>query len=142
MSFTFSKKERLCSKLLFDRLFETGKSVYENPLKAIWIFTDEVQITPCLVAISIPKKKIRKAFARNSLKRKIREAYRLNKDILLPFLQSSNMQLACIILYNSSEIADFNVINDALKKILSKIVVKVGENNNNQIVENSTLPLQ
>jgi ribonuclease P protein component len=142
MPFTFSKKERLRSKLLFDRLFETGKSVYETPLKAIWMLTEEVIDTPCQVAVGIPKKKIRKAALRNSLKRKIRESYRLNKSLLLPFLKSSNIQLVCIILYNSSEMNSWEVINEAVNKILNKLIQKIGEINGTPIAENTALPLQ
>lgn len=70
------------------------------------------------VLFSVSKKKIKKAVHRNLIKRRMKEAYRLNKDILSD-PQGSKKSIALI--YVSSEISTFQVIQNKICKILSKV---------------------
>jgi len=83
MKFTFKKYERLYKKKDIDNLFASKKSIFSYPFK---IFIKEIEKNSdsdlSKILISIPKKKFRKAAKRNSLKRLIKEAYRLNKHII------------------------------------------------------------
>ena len=62
--------------------------------------TDHEENVPLKIAISVPKKKFKKAVNRNKLKRYIREAYRLNKYKILGEIKASGRKFSAIIIYN------------------------------------------
>ena len=77
--FSFSKRDKLKSKKVIDRLFLEGKSIVVYPLRLVYVsetFSDETHIK---VAVSVSKKRHKKAVDRNRIKRLMREAYRLEK---------------------------------------------------------------
>ena len=76
---TFSKNERLCSKILIDRLIESGKSFNHSPYRISWLPIAESS-APVKIVISVPKRSFKKAVDRNRLKRQIREVYRKEKQ--------------------------------------------------------------
>lgn len=71
--------------------------------------------------ITVPKKKIRKAVGRVLLRRRVREAYRLNRNLLLPALDKSGMWVDIAFLYMDSNIASYNVIETKMRTLLGKI---------------------
>lgn len=81
MNHALPKSERLCSRLLIDRLFEAGrsKSFAAFPLRLV-ITTVEEPGNQLL--ISVPKRNFKHAVDRNRVKRQVREAYRHNKQLL------------------------------------------------------------
>ena len=121
--FTFPKRERLKSKVLIDRLFQEGESVFVHPLKLVYISyqrTDdqsEIQI-----AVSVPKRKFKKAVDRNLLKRRIREAYRQNKIMLNKTLIKPQDGYAIMFVYLGKEIEEYKVIESAIKRIQKKFI--------------------
>lgn len=81
MAFGLKKKERLCSKKAIDALFAgaDSKSLSVYPIRAVFRNTEEAGVR---ILVSVSKKRFRHAVDRNRVKRQLREAYRLNKDIL------------------------------------------------------------
>jgi len=128
---TFRKEERLCSKILFTRLVEQGNSFNAFPFKVIWLRTPHSGKYPVQVAISVAKKKFKKAVDRNRVKRLIREAYRKNKEVLYEAIEPGN-KLIMLLIYIAPEILSYgqieSKINEALKR-LSTIddAVKISE---------------
>ncbi|MCX2429725.1 MULTISPECIES: ribonuclease P protein component [unclassified Pedobacter] len=78
--YTFRKEERLCSRKHLDLLFKNGSSFLLYPFRISYLFLDEPAGVPAQVVINVPKKRYKRAVDRNLLKRRIREAYRLNKQ--------------------------------------------------------------
>ncbi|MCX2575263.1 ribonuclease P protein component [Pedobacter sandarakinus] len=78
--YTFQKEERLCSRKYLDLLFKNGSSFLLYPFRISYLFVDEPLVVPAQVVINVPKKRYKRAVDRNLLKRRIREAYRLNKQ--------------------------------------------------------------
>jgi len=78
--YTFQKEERLCSRKYLDLLFKNGSSFLVYPFRISYLFIDEQAGFPVQVVINVPKKRYKRAVDRNLLKRRIREAYRLNKQ--------------------------------------------------------------
>jgi ribonuclease P protein component len=77
---TLKKQERLKSSKLIDRLFKDGKSFGIYPLRLVWLETDLPQAGVWVqTGFTVPKRRFAKATARNRIKRKVREAYRLKK---------------------------------------------------------------
>jgi ribonuclease P protein component len=76
---------------------------------------------PVSMAVSVPKRLFKKAVDRNLLKRRIREAYRLNKMDLYALLQQKERKLNLVIQYRHQQILSFHLIQEALKKGLMKL---------------------
>jgi ribonuclease P protein component len=78
--YTFRKEERLCSRKHLDLLFKSGSSFLLYPFRVSYLFVDHPADVQAQVVINVPKKRYKRAVDRNLLKRRIREAYRLNKQ--------------------------------------------------------------
>ena len=120
--YTFSKAERLCSKKLIERLFSGGnKSFPAFPLRVVYmsLSADESEADVSIL-ISVPKKRFKHAVDRNRVKRQVREAYRLNKHILLDALhaQETPQKMVLAWLYTFSALKpnfSSNTLNGAEK---------------------------
>jgi len=73
------------------------------------------------MAVSVPKRIFKRAVDRNLLKRRIREAYRLNKGNLYSLLPEKNQKLNLVIQYRDRQIASFQLIEEALVKGLTTL---------------------
>ena len=96
--FTFSKIEKLCGKIAVDELFLKGKSKTHYPFKLIYktsVFESEFPIRAMFV---VPKKKHKRANKRNSIKRRMREVYRLHKHELYQALPDKKLDIMFICL--------------------------------------------
>lgn len=118
--YTFSKKERLCSRKVISELFEKGNSFYSEPFRLLWLESDKVLPCPAQTAISVGKKAFAGAVERNRLKRLIREAWRLNKDKLYMQLEKLNMQIALMIIYSGSKMPEYRELETRMEELISK----------------------
>ena len=125
MNFTFPKDSRLCSKILIDKVFLQGNKLYNHPIKVLWLVTDIPEKTALQCLISVSKKRFKRANKRNLLKRRIREAFRLNHQALSAFLAVHNIQLAVLILYNANELHKYDVIENKLVSLFNEIIIKI-----------------
>jgi ribonuclease P protein component len=76
---------------------------------------------PAQLLISVPKLNLRKAVQRNKIKRRIREAYRLNKGILYDDLMERQQQMALCIIYTSKEILPSSLIREKIILLLQRL---------------------
>ena len=114
MNFSFKKTERLSKKILIKELFQKGSSFYLYPFKVLLLHHPDITETNQEL-ISVSKRNFKKAVDRNKIKRRIREAYRLNRN---QFSTSNNYLIAY--LYTSKEVLVFSEIQDSMIKILTK----------------------
>lgn len=100
-----------------------GHSVFQHPLKILFILSpvEDSLSPPFLTGISVSKRKHPKATTRNLLKRKMREAFRLNKSIISDWLAESSYNLDLVIVYQVREICDYHQIEAALIKGLIRL---------------------
>jgi ribonuclease P protein component len=127
MKFSYPKKEKLCSKILIERLFNEGKVIYEFPLKVLWMELELPEKVPVQSVISVSKRRFKRAVKRNILKRRMREAFRLNKHELHKTLEEGKLQIGIMILYNNNSLVEFSLIESGMKNVLSKIGDKISQ---------------
>jgi ribonuclease P protein component len=97
--FTFSKEERLTGKTNIDQLFNEGKSFSHFPFKVFYRPADHPAEPLARLLIAIPKKKVRHAVDRNRLRRRVREAYRLNRTGFMSCLDAASVHLHLALIY-------------------------------------------
>ncbi len=88
---SFDKSCRLHLKSMVDNLFSRGKTFYDFPLRLTWIALSQEEADSLFRAgcpadvgalqmlVTVPKKKRRRAVDRVLMRRRIREAYRINR---------------------------------------------------------------
>jgi ribonuclease P protein component len=114
--FTFSKIERLSSKKSIDELFLKGKSKIHFPLKMVFRYTDFESPFPARVVFVVPKKKHKRANKRNTIKRRMREIYRLNKMNFYPTIEPKKIDIMFICL--SNEELSYDVLETSMLQLL------------------------
>lgn len=124
-NYRFSKAESLRHKKLFDLLFSEGERSLKHPLLAIW---KEVQLTehvPLQVGFSVPKKHFKKAVTRNLIKRRLREAYRLQKHELTTHLQAEGKQMVILFIVLRTDNISYEHLRLKILLLLQEIAQKL-----------------
>jgi ribonuclease P protein component len=122
LSNTFHKQERLCSKKQMDLLFEKGKSQTAYPIKAVYLETPVDLKHPVQAMFVVPKRQFKRAHDRNKLKRRMREAYRLNKKKAYDTLLLKDKKMILAFIYIGKKAEEYSVIERALIKQLAIII--------------------
>ena len=128
MNFTFPKKERICSKIIIDKLFSGGNTAMTVfPLRAIFM-TEPLKDNdkyPVQVLISVSKRRMHHAVDRNRIKRQIREMYRLNKNQLVQSCSERGMKLYIAFISLADEPCDTVKVEKSMIKLLRKTQEKI-----------------
>jgi len=119
---TFRKIERLSSGKEIDKLFSRGKKFSAYPLRIFWKTREREDNNEVKIIISVPKKLFGRAVDRNLIKRRIREGYRKNKQILLTNEKSEKRYFTEIaFIYNSKDIFEYNELESKIISVLQTI---------------------
>ena len=113
---TFGKRERLCSLLAIEELFKGGhQSMSAYPIRAVFMTTDTPGVK---ILVSVSKRHFKRAVLRNRVKRQIREAYRLNKNILTD-TETKGLHIA--FLWLSRDLFDSKTVTGKIQNLLHRI---------------------
>ncbi|MBP7098222.1 MAG: ribonuclease P protein component [Prevotella sp.] len=126
-----TKQERVCSKLLIDRLFNGGKShsMSAYPLRVVYMYMQAEDIANgyepnTQLLVSVPKKCFKRAVKRNRVKRQVREAYRRNRSIVSEKL-SDGCRLVMAFIWLDPKLYDTAVVEVKMKNLIQRISEKI-----------------
>jgi ribonuclease P protein component len=126
----FNKQERLYLKNRINALLADGESFVSYPLRVIFRLSGLADgETPARVAVSVAKRRFKRAVDRNRLKRLMREAFRLNKRELHDLLPAGQ-GVDILLVYVGESIVDFVRIEKTTRNVFKKmrgIVVAKGD---------------
>jgi ribonuclease P protein component len=114
MNYKFPKSEKLRLKKDLDQLFKNGHKIFKYPLTLVFLSNEGLGKNLC--AVSVPKRKFKKAVDRNRIKRQMREAYRLNKHKI----SSENKYFHMMFVYSISEKLEYQKIENAVIKLMNE----------------------
>ncbi len=129
MGHTFTKAERLTSKKTIEALFNVGTSFAISPLRVIWLENKLKTSHPVQVVVVVPKKNVPRAVDRNLIKRRLREAYRKNKDLLYDFLLKVGKQYALAIVFTGTKPVAYEELEGKIILSLQRLVTENEEGN-------------
>ena len=109
------KAERISSRKVLEELFSgRHRSLSSYPLRAIYMPRPDKGVS---ILVSVSKRHFKRAVQRNRIKRQLREAYRLNKDILADL----DKGLCIAFLWRESSIMPSALVSDKVRSIRHRI---------------------
>lgn len=118
--FTLKRKNSLKLNSDIQKVFSSENVIRTGIINVFYTF-DIFEDSEIKVLFSVPKKLFRKSYQRNFLKRRMREALRLNSTKIREKNLASNLCLKMAIVYSSSIIHDYKKIEEKIIISLQKI---------------------
>lgn len=124
------KKEKLCSPVAVDMLFARGSgsdSHLSYPLRAVWRQNPRRRSdAPVAFVITVPKKRLRHAVDRVTMRRRIREAYRLCRP---DFPMPDGIRIDLALVYVASHLCDYAAVDRAVRRIMGAVQASANKGN-------------
>lgn len=108
MKYSLGADKRLKSKKKIERLFTQGKRTYKYPIRMVY-FYESNQVDQVQIAVSVPKRLMKKSVHRNLIKRRIRSAFRLHQ-----FELKVKGKIELMFVYTATEILDYATIENSI----------------------------
>ncbi len=119
---SLSRSERLRTLGAVRRLFGEGESGFVYPFRYLW-FAEADSVPSVEVLFSVPKRYHKRANRRNLLRRRTKEAYRLQKELLTARVEGINLDLALV--YSTVDLLSSAKIAHAVRKILETVASRL-----------------
>lgn len=120
--FRFPKNQKLCNNTDIDILFDEGTSISLNSFRIVWTYNEKKDDVLMKSIIIVPKKRIKLAVQRNTIKRYIRQSYRTRKVKLEEHLKNQAIQINLAIIYNSHKVLCFKEIDVKINCLLNRLI--------------------
>lgn len=120
MAATLPKAEHLAGRTAIAALMAGGHWEHTQHLRCCYLLGNGLEFNRIMV--SVPKRFFKRAVRRNLLKRRMREAYRLQKDLLPVNEKAGGADLMFV--FNAPEPEPFSVISEEMRVLLCKISAK------------------
>ena len=139
--YSLPQSERINSKKQIDRLFRGGgsKAMTASPLRMVYMADSrQTDSQPsdghqpmAQLMVSVPKRYFKRAVKRNYVKRQVREAYRLNKHILVNHLtQKADKTVSLCFIWTSDRLLPTAEVMKRMANLLTRLVEKLSANDN------------
>ena len=139
--YSLPQSERINSKKQIDRLFRGGgsKAMTASPLRMVYMADSrQTDSQPsdghqpmAQMMVSVPKRFFKRAVKRNYVKRQVREAYRLNKHILVNHLtQKADKTVSLCFIWTSDRLLPTAEVMKRMANLLTRLVEKLSANDN------------
>lgn len=123
--FGLPKSEHIVGRDRIGELYAKGKKIAEPPLLLVYKPTD---MAGCAcVMFSVPKRQFKYATDRNRYKRLMREAYRLNKEIIANALQGKSFGIDLSLVATQNTPSNFASTSQHIIKLLNSLSSKIDE---------------
>ncbi|PHI19627.1 ribonuclease P protein component [Lewinellaceae bacterium SD302] len=121
------RSERLKSQSAIQALFDRrSASVSAYPLRLVYAPAEQARGGyPVQLAVSVPKRRFKRAVDRNRIKRLMREAYRLNKESLYERLPAGSPQYAWMLIYTGKEELSYRRVEKKMRQVLDRFLKEV-----------------
>ena len=122
MKQTLNKKDRLKSYSKIRALFEHGVKLKHHPITLFYLIEEgkAVDGSSIKMGVAVGAKYFKKAVQRNLLKRRIKEAYRIQKAELQEAIVLSPFNMSLFFVYADNAVADYAIISSSVSKLLDK----------------------
>ncbi len=122
---TFNKSERLRNIKIIEGLFENGEIIFSPLLKVVWQKSTVSLPYPTQIAFSVPKKRFRLAVVRNLIRRRMREAFRRNKQFLYEELSSLDTQIVLTVIFRGNNIPAYITMEKSIKEMINELITQL-----------------
>lgn len=126
---SFHKSERLCSIITIERLFNGGsRSFSAFPIRIVYRLEEKEETlssSDIKVLITVSKRHFHHAVDRNRVKRQIREAYRMHKEILHQAITPMNKSLSVAFIWQDDRLWESADINERVQRLLNRVADKI-----------------
>lgn len=120
---SFPASQKLKSRKVISRLFESGKQAKAYPIRAVYSiseFNPDYHAAHVQMGISVPKRSFKSAVDRNRIKRQVREAYRMYHTGLIDLAEEQNIYLAIMMIYIDRKEPEFQNLDKKVKNIVEQ----------------------
>ena len=118
--YCFKKEDKLKSRKAIEHLFAKGKSFSNFPFRVVWHPGNERAVLQAGVGVS--SRNFKKAVDRNRIKRLMREAYRLQKNILQDHLVEKQGSMSVFFLYQGKELPKYGDVYEKIGTVLKRLI--------------------
>ena len=134
--YTLGKNDKLKSAKIIEQLFKEGKSFSVFPFRVLYLYlgtpaSGHLQSTSnpleagasryLQTAFSVSKKYFKKATDRNRIKRLMREAWRLQKSILVTN-DKGNKNLRVFIIFTGKDLPEYDLVFEKMTAVIKRLV--------------------
>ena len=117
------RAERLRGVRVVSELFARGESHFAYPIRYVVMECKDVEHqgsgSPLEVLFNVPKRFHRRANKRNLLRRRVKEAYRLERNALRVDQMAHPLRIAMI--YSTKEVLEYSAVKRSMLKIIDHL---------------------
>ena len=122
--YTLGKSDKLKSAKAIEQLFKEGRSFSAFPFRVLYLEAPASGLlnTNLQTAFSVSKKYFKKAVDRNRIKRLMREAWRLQKNVLANKINDNNKNVKVFIIYTGNELPEYDLVFEKTATVIKRLI--------------------
>jgi ribonuclease P protein component len=119
---SFPKGERLCGVKVISMMFAEGRYLNLPHIRVIHRIIPAVSgLPPVRVLITVPKRHFKRAVDRNLMRRRLKEAWRRNREPLLALLAEKEKHADLVLIWTDTEIKPYDIAEKTIKEAIAKV---------------------